>query len=93
MEPVASAAGSATVRAQDISFKPGTARIAKGGRVTWRFLDGQYVLHNVHSVGAKRFKSSRDRRDGTYKVTFRKRGTYRYVCTIHANMKGKVVVS
>ena len=92
--PVASvAAGPAAVRVQDIKFKPGTARIVKGGRVTWRFLDGQYVSHNVHSVGHKRFKSSRNKSSGTYSVTFAKPGTYRYVCTLHANMKGKVVVS
>jgi plastocyanin len=93
LEPVASAAGSAAVRAQDFDFKPGTARIAKGGRVTWRFLDGQYVPHNVHSAGRRRFKPSDDLTSGTYSVSFRRRGTYRYVCTLHANMKGKVVVS
>lgn len=92
-EPVATAAGSATVRVQDIAFRPGTVRVGKGNRVTWRFLDGKYVPHNVHSVGRKRFRSSRDKNAGTYAVTFRKRGTYRYVCTLHASMKGKVVVS
>lgn len=88
----AAAAGSAMVRVKDIAFKPGTARIAKGGRVTWRFLDGQYVEHNVHSVGSKRFTSSHDRHGGSYSVRFTHAGTYRYVCTLHANMKGKVIV-
>ena len=29
---------------------------------------------------------------GTYKHTFRKRGTFRYQCTLHSGMTGKVVV-
>lgn len=92
--PVASmAAGPATVRVKDIAFKPATTRITRGHRVTWRFLDGQYVPHNVRSVGAKRFKSSSDRTDGTYTVRFRKAGTYRYRCTLHAGMTGKIIVS
>jgi plastocyanin len=29
---------------------------------------------------------------GTYTVRFRRPGTYRYVCTIHPNMRGRVIV-
>lgn len=87
------AAGPATVRVQDFAFKPATTRITRGRSVTWRFLDGQYVAHNVRSYGTKRFKSSADRTAGTYTVRFRKSGTYRYRCTLHANMNGKIVVS
>ncbi len=87
------AAGPATVRVDDIDFKPGVVRIQRGERVTWRFQE-QYVTHNVHSVGKRRFKSSRDLMAGeTYAVTFHRRGRYRYVCTLHPGMKGRVVVS
>ena len=85
-------AGSAkVVKLQDIDIKPSTVRIAKGGTVEWRFLDPR-APHNVTSKGRPRFRSSSTKRTGTHRVTFRKAGTYRYVCTIHANMRGKVVV-
>jgi plastocyanin len=29
---------------------------------------------------------------GTYTVRFTRPGAYRYVCTIHPNMKGRVIV-
>lgn len=89
----AAAAGPATVRVKDIDFRPHVTRIAKGDRVTWRFLDGQYVRHNVHSTGRRRFQSSHDQTEGTYTVRFRKAGKYRYICTRHPGMKGRVVVS
>lgn len=91
-EPVATAAGSVTVVVKNIDFTPHRVRIAAGGRVVWRFAD-RYTAHNVHSVGRKRFRSSADKRSGTYAVRFRRAGTYRYVCTIHYGMKGRVVVS
>ncbi len=61
--------------------------------MTWRFRE-PYVTHNVTSRGELRFASSADQREGTeYTVTFRRRGTYRYVCTLHPGMAGKVVVA
>jgi plastocyanin len=65
--------------------------IRRGGRVTWRFVDDE-VSHNVTSVGTPRFRSSATKLTGTYTVRFRRAGIYRYVCTIHANMRGKVIV-
>ena len=90
---VASAgAGSAkVVKLQDIDISPSTVRVAKGGTVEWRFLDAR-AAHNVTSRGRPRFRSSSTKRSGTHRVAFRKAGTYRYVCTIHPNMRGKVVV-
>lgn len=88
----AAAAGPATVRVDRIDFKPGVVRIDRGERVTWRFQE-QYVTHNVRSVGRKRFRSSSDKQVGeTHTVTFRRRGRYRYVCTLHPGMTGRVVV-
>ena len=90
----AAPAGAGSVRVvklQDIEISPTTARIAKGGTVEWRFLDAR-AAHNVTSRGRPRFRSSSTKRSGTHRVTFRKAGTYRYVCTIHANMRGRVVV-
>lgn len=88
----ASAGSGRTVVLRDIEFKPEVVRVQAGGRVTWRFQD-PYVAHNVTSRGKQRFKSSGSRQEGaTYSVRFPKRGTFKYVCTIHANMSGRVVV-
>ena len=76
---------------QDFEIKPSTVRIARGDTVRWRFLD-DVAPHNVTSRGSTRFRSSPTKQSGTYSVRFRKAGTYRYVCTIHSNMRGKVVV-
>lgn len=79
------------VKLVDISIKPATVRISRGDTVKWQFLDGS-APHNVTSRGSTRFRSSPTKQSGTYSVRFRKAGTYRYVCTIHPNMVGKVVV-
>lgn len=87
----ADAASGATVRIQDIDFHPAAVVIHRGRSVTWRFLDPE-VVHNVTSRGVLRFRSSPTKRSGTYTVRFTKPGTYRYRCTIHPNMRGRVVV-
>ena len=89
----ASPARTATVRLQNTAVAPSTVTIARGGRVTWRFLDGPNdEAHNVTSEGRLRFASSPDRKTGTYTVRFTRPGTYAYMCTIHFNMRGRVVV-
>jgi plastocyanin len=89
--PVAHAAAGGAVTLKDISFKPSTVTIRKGQTVTWTWRDGT-TSHNVTSQGKMRFKSSSSRSTGTYRVHFTKGGTYRYACTIHFGMNGKVVV-
>lgn len=79
------------VKLQDFEVRPATVRIRRGGTVEWRFLD-RPSPHNVTSRGSKRFRSSPSQQTGSYRVRFRRSGTYRYLCTIHPNMRGKVVV-
>jgi plastocyanin len=86
------AAGSVkTVVIEDIDFTPRSVTIGRGGVVRWKFADG-VTPHNVASRGKPRFRSSSTKTSGTYSVRFSKAGTYRYVCTIHLNMKARVVV-
>jgi plastocyanin len=62
----------------DYRFTPSSLRISKGDRVrwTWRGRDA----HNVKGPGFQ----SRTARSLTYSRRFRRTGTYRIVCTIHA---------
>jgi plastocyanin len=87
----AAASGGARVTIKNIDFHPATVRISRGQSVTWAFADSG-VSHNVTSRGRLRFRSSTSKHSGTYTVRFTKPGTYAYVCTIHANMRGRVVV-
>ncbi len=87
----AGAAASRTVVIKDFAFKPSAITVSKGTTVTWRFSDGN-TGHNVTSKGTRRFKSSALKSTGTHRVTFRKSGLYRYVCTLHFGMKGSVRV-
>lgn len=84
-------AATKTVVLKDIEFKPATRSVKRGEQVTWSWRDGD-TPHNVASRGSKKFKSSPTKTQGTYRVRFTRKGTYRYVCTIHPGMAGKVVV-
>lgn len=85
-------AATKTVILKNISIHPATVRIHAGDSVRWEFKD-RPTPHNVTSSGKPRFHSSATRQTGTYIVRFAKAGTYRYHCTIHPNMQGRVVVS
>lgn len=87
-------AGAATIRSvviEDIAFKPSTVQIRRGSRVRWVWNDPR-VSHDVTSRGRNRFRSSQTKLTGTHTVRFSRKGTYRYTCTIHPGMLGKVVV-
>ena len=88
--PIA-AAGTRTIVIRDIDFHPRSLTIHRGTTARWRFADGT-TPHNVTSRGHLRFRSSPTKQSGTYRVRFTRRGTYRYVCTIHPNMRARVVV-
>ena len=90
--PPAAHARTKEVVLEDIDFKPGTVKIRKGDRVRWIWKDGPYTAHNVRSRGKRRFKGSSTKKEGRHTVRFRRSGTYRYVCTLHPGMAGKVVV-
>jgi len=89
--PLAALARPRVVRVKDISFTPRRVTIRRGSAVTWRFLDDP-TFHNVHPVGRRSFKGSRDKRTGTFTVRFRSPGRYRYHCTLHPLVMNGVVV-
>ena len=78
------------VSMKDIKFNPGTVTIKAGGKVTWTNEDSV-----GHDVTADDFESgSPGGIDGgsTFSHTFKKAGTYNYVCSVHPGMKGTVKV-
>jgi plastocyanin len=85
--PRAHAAGTTTVTLKDISFKKSTVMIAKGASVRWLWKDGD-APHNVTFAT----KHSKTQKTGSYSLRFARTGTFRYHCTIHPGMDGKVVV-
>ncbi|MBB4660902.1 copper-binding protein [Conexibacter arvalis] len=81
-------AATRTVTLRDIAFHPARVTIARGDRVVWRWRDGG-IRHNVVS---RSFRGTGARSSGSYGVTFRRAGTFRYRCTLHPGMDGTVVV-
>jgi plastocyanin len=77
-----------TVVLHNIAFNPQTVTIKAGQTVAWKFDDGTIV----HNVTFNSFASN-DLSSGYYTHTFTAPGTYRYVCTIHSNMTGVVIVT
>lgn len=90
-----SSAEVARVSVKDDVFSPKVARVDVGGKVIWRWKGSND--HNVRfrsaPKGAKRPSGSSLKGIGRFSRTFNKRGTYRYVCTLHeeSGMKGRVV--
>jgi plastocyanin len=80
--------GVTTVDAKKLKFIPPAIEVKPGTEVTWRFVDGS-VPHNVKGQG---FASEIQAR-GTFSHRFDKAGEYRYTCTLHAGMDGRVVVA
>jgi plastocyanin len=84
------------VSVDDDFFRPRAVSVPRGGKVVWRWRGAND--HNVRfrqvPRGAKRPRGSSTKASGRFARTFRSRGTYRYVCTIHEDvgMKGRVKV-
>jgi plastocyanin len=87
----ASGAGAKSVTLKRIAFSPRNLAVSRGTTVTFRFRDGTTV-HNVTSTGARRFKTIADRSSGSVRRTFARPGVYRYACTLHPGMTGKLTV-
>ena len=78
------------VSMKDIKFNPGTVTIKPGGKVTWTNDDSV-----GHDVTADDFESGSPvgiEGGSTFSHTFKKAGTYDYVCSVHPGMKGTVKV-
>jgi len=79
-----------TVSMKDIKYEPETVNAKVGQTVKWTNDDP--VAHTVTSTGKVKFDSGTVNAGGTYEQTVKQAGTIDYVCTIHPNQKGKIVV-
>jgi len=81
--------GNATVKVKDNKFVAKTLHISAGTKVTWKFVGA-----NEHTVTFGKFHS-KGMESGSYRHTFKKKGTFNYFCIYHRSegMKGKVIVS
>jgi plastocyanin len=81
------------VAVRDNFFEPRSVNIHKGDRVTWVWRGEN--PHNVTFVKVPKGAGKRGaetRATGRWSRTFRKRGLYKYICTIHAGMRGTIDV-
>jgi plastocyanin len=84
-----SGATSASVSMAGRSFSPSTVTIAAGGSVTFRNDDDRE--HTVTATNGS-FNSGTLPEGGSWKRSFKGAGTFSYLCAIHPEMTGKVVV-
>ena len=78
-------------RVVNFAFKPKNLSIRKGTKVIWTF-NSAGIKHNVTvKHGPVKFHSA-NKSSGTYSFTFRKKGTYHLMCTIHPFMRETVTV-
>jgi len=77
------------VSIENYSFTPDPITIAHGTTVVWTNRDE--VTHNL--VSRDRLFASPDLESGQhFEFTFKKPGTFDYSCSIHPEMKGRVIV-
>jgi len=79
----------ATVSMDHTTFIPSEIIVAPGTTVTW--VNNEAMPHNVADIN-KGFRSKILAKDARFSFTFATAGEYDYLCLIHPNMKGKVIV-
>jgi plastocyanin len=86
--PSAGTTGTATVKMVSLSFQPGELAVRKGTEVV--FENDDVAPHTVTAVGGKIDSGTLAPRK-VFKLVVN--DPFEYVCLIHPNMKGKVVLS
>ena len=81
----AQASSTPTVKLRGMQFSPRSVSISKGGKVKFQWAGGS---HNLVGPGVKVGVQS----SGSKTVTFKKKGTFKFVCQVHPNMSMTVKV-
>jgi plastocyanin len=90
-DPDGTASATKRVRVGDVFFRSSSITVQRGDAVRWVWVGR--LRHNVTVTrGPVEFRS-RTKTDGAYRKRLGRRGTYRYICTLHPDsMRGRVVV-
>jgi plastocyanin len=83
------AAEANTIVLKNFHFSPMSLTIPAGTAVTWQNLDGE--PHTVVSIEGL-FRSGGLDQNEVYTFKFDSPGTYRFVCSIHPQMTGTIIV-
>jgi len=86
--PAAGKSASSTVNIRDFSFRPGTLTVNRGTTVV--FANHDSVGHTATKRGS--FDTGKIKSGKAKSVRFSSKGTYRYFCKIHPDMRAKIVV-
>ena len=82
------------VTVDDNFFTPQNAFVSPGATVTWTWVGGSNVEHNVTFAFSSVATPSETKASGTFQVTMPTRAVeYSYFCTIHSGMTGSVFVT
>jgi plastocyanin len=79
-----------TVRIDRFLFEPPVLTVHVGEIVEWK--NAGSVPHTATSTDGKTFDSGSIASGRSWRFKAVKKGTFNYVCTLHPNMKGKVIV-
>jgi plastocyanin len=82
-------ADATTISIKEFMFAPTAMTVAVGTTVKWTNLDGE--IHTIRSVDTAFASGALDQND-SFAFKFDKPGTYRYVCSIHPQMVGTIIV-
>ena len=89
---LASAASSQTglaVGIKNFSFSPTPVTVPVGGEVVWKNMDGE--IHTVVSIDGA-FRSAALDEGDSFAFKFTRPGIYAYICAVHPQMKGQIIV-
>jgi len=78
---------------REFKFEPETLTVNEGDTVEWRNDDA--VPHTATADGEVEnpvFDSGNIQTGAAWRYIAQKKGTYNYICTLHPNMKGKLIV-
>jgi len=85
---LAAPAAKDTVVLEGVGYQPATITVKRGATVS--FVNKDPYPHTVTSAG--NFDSKDIAAGKTWKYTAKKAGRFDYICTLHPNMKGTLVV-
>jgi plastocyanin len=76
-----------TVQIKDSAFNPATLTVDAGTTVVFINVDKE-----AHKLKSTTFNSNNMKKGDSYSHTFTEQGSYDYICDIHPEMTGKIVV-